>query len=416
VSRSYYTRLLDDVFIQAQTLVSKRQNAELDLSWLYLAKQEYFPDYFRVHTFGRNKIEAVLNTLSYKLMPVLWKRYIWKRMCRKMCAHIRDNHVHYFDLPREDKKLFVNVCYRHLMSNWAFWAEATFVDIFIFIASSMKKFSEDVLGVSDRFLDVKRDQNQKMLSLVNEIKEDVFQHPQATSILAYLAIKGNWMDVFENDPDAFFIAFSEEVNELIDSDEIILAHKHNNPFFHIESFTIAVEGVPKRILYECDNSGEVVLDLMFIEYLLQKGHTVTVVTRENPFLNDVLDSEIKTLISQHMPKLEKAIEEKTLTLLSHTLPFAGKVFTEVSEAYKAAYKDANFMIAKGQGHFQMMPMKDTIKSKTYIPYRLPIFYLFGIRADIIHWCCNALFENTKPEKGTVVLYAYDYQNSATHPA
>lgn len=415
MSRTYYTRILDTVFEETKQLIHTRQHSDTDLSWIISEQRSYFPDYFKVKTFGRNRLESRLNKFLFSSAPLLWKRYIWKRMCKKMCLHIRDNHVKDFKLPTDDKKLFVNVCYQHLLSRGLFWGKQTFSDIFIFIALSLQKFSEDVLKTPDRFFDTKQDQNEKMLSLVTEIKEDVLQHPDATTLLSYLVIKGNWMDVFENDPNAFFLAFSEEVNELMDSSEILDIHKENNTFFHIDQFLIAVDGAPKRILYECDNCGEVVLDLLFIEHLLSKGHTVFVTTKTRPFLNDVLDTEIKALIADHFPKLQDAIESGKLSLLAHRLAFAGKVFSDVSDDYKEAVMKADFMIAKGQGHFQMMPMVDTINGTGVLPYTLPVFYLFGVRADIIYWCCNTLFKAKKPEQGTVMLYAFNPQNVTSHP-
>jgi len=416
VSRTYYTRLLDDVFVDVKRIINDRSHPETDLSWIIRDNTASYPDYFIVKTFGRNSFESKINSFLYSVAPVLWKRFIWKRMCRKMCSHVRDEHVKRFDLPLHDKKLFINVCYQHLYKNWKFWGTATFSDIFIFIALFLQKFSEDVLKTPDRFKEIKVDQNEKMLTLVNEIIEDLLQHPQATGIMAYLAIKGNWMDVFENDPNAFFIAFSEEVNELMDSEEILTTHKVNNDFFHLDQFLSVIEGKPKKILYECDNSGEVVLDLLFIEHLLSMGHSITITTKVRPFLNDVLDTEIKELIIKNFPTLSEALETKKITLLSHDLAFAGKIFSESKGDYINAVTESDFMIAKGQGHFQMMPMVDLINTKKAMPYTLPVFYLFGVRADIIYWCCNALFKTTKPEKGSVMLYAYNLANISSHPS
>lgn len=415
MSRSYYTRLLDDVFVEVQRIVAARKQSNLDLSWVVKGNSPYQPDYFLIKTFGRNKIESKLNLLLFSVFPSIWKRYIWKKICKKMCTHLRDEHAVHFDLPLHDRKLFINVCFQHLYKHHIYWGNTTFTDIFIFIALFLLKFSEEVLKTPDRFTSIKKDQNDKMLALVNEIKDDIQAHPQCTSILAYLAIKGNWMDVFENDPDAFFLAFGEEVNELMDSDEILNAHKTTNSFFHIDSFLSAVEGAPKSILYECDNSGEVVLDLLLIEHLIGKGHTVTITTKTRPFLNDVLAPEIKQLITDNFPVLLDALNTNTLRLIAHDLAFAGKVFTEVNQDYKEALKQADFMIAKGQGHFQTMPIVDTIQSQQVIPYTLPVFYLLGVRADIIYWCCHALFKTSRPEKGTVMLYAYNVANPVTHP-
>lgn len=416
MSRSYYTRLLDTVFADVKRIVQKRQNSIGDMTWILSSHRTVHPDYFLVKSFGRTRFEAWMNSVLFRLAPYLWRRIVWKKMCNKMCRHLRDEHALHFDLPRDDKKLFVNVCYQHLYNHWNFWGNTTFSDIFMFIALYLQKFSEDVLKTPDRFREIKISQNTKMLELIREIKDDLVSHSNATSIMAYLAIKGNWMDVFENDPEAFFFAFSEEVNEVMDSDAILKTHRKENTFFHIESLLSAVEGTPKTIVYECDNSGEVVLDLVFIEHLIKKGHTLYVTTKSAPFLNDVCDNEIQNLIADHFPNLTQSIEANKLTLLTHELGFAGKFFSEVKNDYKKALQQADFMILKGQGHFQTMPMVDLIHSGTPIPYRLPVFYLLGVRADIIHWCCTALFKKTIPEKGTVMLYAYNFENSASHPS
>jgi len=119
--------------------------------------------------------------------------------------------------------------------------------------------------------------------------------------------------------------------------------------FDIEQLRIALESA-RHLLYLCDNCGEVVCDKLFIAQLtrLYPQLKTTVAVKSQPILND---ATIKDAMAIGMDSVAE--------LIATDSGAPGTVLTDTSPAFQALYRNADLIIAKGQGNAQtLLPSAD----------------------------------------------------------
>lgn len=229
------------------------------------------------------------------------------------------------------------------------------------IATSVHKYIKSFYGVEDPFKVVKEESNKKMNQYYNDFKKMVVESKDEVETLAKLAIVGNLIDysLFEN---VNLNTIKEEVS------------KFSSPLFHIDDFKKDLEK-SLRILYITDNSGEIVLDKVFIEYLTNHKKKVIVVVKENPILNDATMEDVKFL---GIDKLTKVISVGDGDV--------GTSYPTNNETLNKAMRTAEIIISKGQANFE-----------TLYGSNLKIYYFFVVK-------CKAVADFLKvPEKSPVLL-------------
>ena len=142
-------------------------------------------------------------------------------------------------------------------------------------------------------------------------------------------------------------------------------------------------------MYECDNAGEVIFDLLVIMRLIASGKRVIIVAKYAPILNDVTVDEIYDLLSVQplFQPLKLAMATSQCQLISaNDFVSIGKYLPLVSEAYRNSYKNADLIWLKGQANFQTMPLinHDILTKKLNIDVKIALNFV--AKAPIVQYC------------------------------
>jgi len=182
----------------------------------------------------------------------------------------------------------------------------------------------------DIYAQIKKTCNQKAMELYPYLKEKVNSSSAPLETAGRMSIAGNIIDF-----------------------GVSGAHRNMSMATAVEealSVPLAVNDLPKltglledakRVLYICDNAGEIVFDRVFIETI--GPERVTCAVKSRPILNDAMrfDAEFVGL-SSVVPVIESGMG----------LP--GTVLEQTTPEFQRYYEEANVVIAKGQGNFETM--------------------------------------------------------------
>ncbi|MCD4688896.1 MAG: ARMT1-like domain-containing protein [Desulfuromonadaceae bacterium] len=116
------------------------------------------------------------------------------------------------------------------------------------------------------------------------------------------------------------------------------------------------------LLYLCDNSGEIVFDMLFIKQLQREYPDLEIVAalRDSPIINDA------TLVDAKTVGLDRLV-----TTISSGSIYPGTILTETTVEFQNIYASADVILSKGQGNFEtLLPLADG-----------RIFFLLRIKCD-----------------------------------
>lgn len=118
-----------------------------------------------------------------------------------------------------------------------------------------------------------------------------------------------------------------------------------------------------RLLYIGDNTGEAVLDVLFIEQLKRVNPRLQVVyaVRAKPAINDVTEGDAR-----------KAGVGRVAEIISSGSTFAGTIPILGSACFRRHFQRADLVIAKGQGNFETMETE-----------KRDIFFVFKIKCAVV---------------------------------
>jgi uncharacterized protein with ATP-grasp and redox domains len=183
-------------------------------------------------------------------------------------------------------------------------------------------------GNPDAYALLRKGQNRLALKLEPELREIIRNNEDPLVTALHLAAAGNVIDLGVQHSDDIDVraAIKQVLSERFAID-------------HTETFRESLSNA-KDILYLLDNAGEIVFDKILIEELLNYGN-VTAVVKAGPIINDVL--------------LEDA-EQVGLTSLCKVIDnggaFVGSPLNLVPESYLERMKQADMIVAKGQGNYE----------------------------------------------------------------
>lgn len=181
-------------------------------------------------------------------------------------------------------------------------------------------------GKDDPYEKIKEESNIFALSLYPELKEKVKRSNDRLLTALKLAAAGNIIDYGVS--HSFDI--EKEIGESLDKDFAV---------FDYQDFKDGLKRTD-QILYLGDNSGEIVFDKILIEELKKE---TTFVVRGRPIIND---ATIKDARFCGMNKVAK--------ILSSGSDAPGTVLKFCSPDFLETYKEADFIISKGQGNFEAL--------------------------------------------------------------
>ncbi len=140
------------------------------------------------------------------------------------------------------------------------------------------------------------------------------------------------------------------------------------------SFSVAVNSA-HRILYLCDNAGELVFDRVLLEILRDREKSVTVAVKGAPVINDA------TLADADAAGLAECA-----AVIDNGNDGIGTLLEACSPRFMDAYHAADLIISKGQANYETLVQSGDTR----------IFYLFKVKCPVV---ANAL----KRENGDIVV-------------
>lgn len=196
------------------------------------------------------------------------------------------------------------------------------------LSLELYQYAQQLSGVADPYVAIKREQNAMALELEDELEQLVQKSDQPLVTALKLAAAGNIIDLG--------IMQTHEINP---REAIAQAMATPLAVDHTEHFLENLE-LCEDFLYLLDNAGEIVFDKVLIRQLQQHTH-VTAVVKAAPIINDAC--------------LEDA-EQVGLTAICDIIDnggaFVGSPLTLVPEAFLQRMAKADIVLGKGQGNYE----------------------------------------------------------------
>ena len=201
------------------------------------------------------------------------------------------------------------------------------------MAYHISKIAKARLGDRDLYKKIKEDSNKMALELYPELKEKVERSDDRLLAAVEIAIVGNVIDYGAKNS----LNIDKEIEKLFRQE----CYDAGKTVFQYDDFVRDLTAA-KRVLYLGDNAGEVVFDRVLIEEFCQDKEVIYVV-RESPIINDAL---MKDAYDCGIDKVAKVI--------SSGVGSPGTILKYCSEEFKEVFKNAEFIISKGQGNYEAL--------------------------------------------------------------
>ncbi len=155
------------------------------------------------------------------------------------------------------------------------------------------------------------------------------------------------------------------------------------PFDHydIEPLKKALANA-STLLYICDNSGEIVFDMLFIEELQREYPHIQIIAalRDKPIINDATLEDAKAIGLN-----------KLVTTISSGSVYPGTILSETSTEFQKLFAAADVILSKGQGNFEtLLPLANK-----------RLFFLLRIKCEYMAALSNVEKDNLVLMQGNV---------------
>ena len=217
-----------------------------------------------------------------------------------------------------------------------------------FIGRDIHRIVRLLSGNSDPYLDIKKDSNTLAFKLMPSLQELIKGSADPFETAVRLAIAGNIIDCGQGDhlsEKKIQKTVSQCLDQPVSKDAI------NELKEEIKKAS--------NILYLGDNAGEVFFDRLLIEEL--NGYPITFVVRGAPTINDALKDDARI-----------AGIDKLVAVIDNGSDVPGTILEECSEEFKRVFRDADLVIAKGQGNYE-----------TLSDEKKKIFFLLKVKCSLI---------------------------------
>ena len=119
----------------------------------------------------------------------------------------------------------------------------------------------------------------------------------------------------------------------------------------------------RRILYLCDNAGEIVFDRVLIETLREMGKDVTAVVKGSPVINDATLEDAA----------EAGLTECGAVVIDNGNDGIGTLLEECSPRFMDAYRSVDLVISKGQANYETLVQAKDAR----------IYFLFKVKCPVV---------------------------------
>lgn len=257
-----------------------------------------------------------------------------------MCCQInkQEQRIRQFD-DEERKVIYMKEILRR-------FAEATDQDCAPSLSVEFQKYFSDFWGVPSRdYTTVKKEFNSLMLSLEDRLRQTIHSAPDPLESALIHARIGNYIDFA-----ALANVDKEEMLSLIESE-----NKDTLDPLEYENFRNEMAHA-KSLVYLTDNCGEIVLDKLAVEVLMEQypDTEITVIVRGEPVVNDAT-----------MEDAEEVGLTSIVKVIGNGNNVGGTWLPGISEETRILLDSADVILAKGQGNFE-----------TLHDCRMNIYYLF----------------------------------------
>lgn len=221
--------------------------------------------------------------------------------------------------------------------------EATPIDAGLQIHRTVKEMA----ATPDPYREVKRECNDRALSLYPDLRELVEDAPDPLLMAVKLAAVGNTVD-FGANPE---FDLTRSLNEGVEQE------------FAGSGFRLFSDRLREvhRVLYIGDNTGEIVFDKILVEELVTMGLDVTFVVREEPIINDA------TLEDALYVGMDEVAE-----IVTSGVGSPGTLLHQCHPAFRDTFRRAEMILAKGQGNYEGLSGEEG-----------PVFFLLKVKCPVI---------------------------------
>jgi damage-control phosphatase, subfamily I len=226
-------------------------------------------------------------------------------------------------------------------------SESGFSDSPPAIANKIHRIIKKELKNPDLYKSIKDQANQLVLALLPKLEVIIEESEDKQKTALLLAIGGNIIDAaIGNMPteDEIQITVEQSLEIPIEGD--------------VQAFIHDIEQA-KKILYLCDNTGEICLDKLLIKQI--GPEKVCVAVRGLPILND---ATMEDAVTCGLTDIVKVIDNGS--------DAPGTLLNECSAEFQKAFSEADLIISKGQGNYESL---SDIKA--------PIYFLLKVKCQVI---------------------------------
>lgn len=216
------------------------------------------------------------------------------------------------------------------------------------VGRDIHKIVNHLTGNNDPYLEIKRNSNRLAMRLMPALKELIRGSADPFEAAVRLAIAGNMIDYGQGG----------RVEEEQLKKTVFQCLDHPVSKDTIDGLKEEI-GKASNILYLGDNAGEIFFDRLLIEEL--KGYPIKFVVRGAPIINDALKGDAKVV---GLDKLVRVVDNGS--------DVPGTILEECSGEFKEQFREADLIIAKGQGNYETL--SDEQKK---------IFFLLKVKCPVV---------------------------------
>lgn len=188
--------------------------------------------------------------------------------------------------------------------------------------------AREMTGVKDPYAAAKRETNTLALALLPALRSKIAAAADPLHMAIKAALSGNVIDM------GIGHAFDIERDAMRITDGPITLDDYN-------SFAKMLKGC-RKLLYVCDNAGEIALDILLIEQLKQRCD-VTASVKSGPIINDATMEDARAV---GLTNLVRVIETGS--------DYIGVEWEHTGAEFRDAFNSADLVLAKGQGNFETL--------------------------------------------------------------
>ena len=194
----------------------------------------------------------------------------------------------------------------------------------------------EMTGVADPFAEARRRTNRLALALLPDLRRRIAASPDPLHTAIKVALIGNVVDFVVG--HAFDL--ERDIAQGLDAGLAV----DDYPAFRaaLKDCETSASSAGPRLLYICDNSGEIAFDRLLIEDLRTRCQ-VTASVKSRPIINDATMQDAEEV---GLPAVAKVIETGSDDI--------GVNWSRASREFVEAFRAADLVIAKGQGNFETL--------------------------------------------------------------